>query len=71
MEERTIDSQSLQIWIDGLADVMQYLTLTDNQGHDKECAQSCFTVAGVRELLQSVAESKKLTVTDKIQTHCQ
>ena len=39
MEERTIDSQSLQIWIDGLADVMQYLTLTDNQGHDKECAQ--------------------------------
>ncbi len=64
MEERTIDSQSLQIWIDGLADVMQYLTLTDNQGHDKECAQSCFTVAGVRELLQSVAESKKLTVTD-------
>ena len=64
MEERTIDSQSLQIWIDGLADVMQYLALTDNQGHDKECAQSCFTVAGVRELLQSVAESKKLTVTD-------
>ena len=64
MEERTIDSQSLQIWIDGLADVMQYLTLTDNQGHDKECAQSCFTVAGVRELLQSVAESKKLTVRD-------
>lgn len=64
MEERTIDSQGLQIWIDGLADVMQYLTLTDNQGHDKECAQSCFTVAGVRELLQSVAESKKLTVTD-------
>ena len=64
MEERTIDSQSLQIWIDGLADVMQYLTLTDNQGHDKECAQSCFTVAGVRELLQSVAESKELTVTD-------
>ena len=64
MEERTIDSQSLQIWIDGLADVMQYITLTDNQGHDKECAQSCFTVAGVRELLQSVAESKKLTVTD-------
>ena len=64
MEERTIDSQSLQIWIDGLADVMQYLTLTDNQGHNKECAQSCFTVAGVRELLQSVAESKKLTVTD-------
>lgn len=64
MEERTIDSQSLQIWIDGLADVMQYLTLTDNQGHDKECAQSCFTVAGVRELLQSVGESKKLTVTD-------
>ena len=64
MEERTIDSQSLQIWIDGLADVMQYLTLTDNQGHDKECAQSCFTVAGVRELLQSVAESKKLTVID-------
>lgn len=61
MEERTIDSQSLQIWIDGLADVMQYLILTDNQGHDKECAQSCFTVAGVRELLQSV---KKLTVTD-------
>ena len=64
MEERNIDSQSLQIWIDGLADVMQYLTLTDNQGHDKECSQSCFTVAGVRELLQSVAESKKLTVTD-------
>lgn len=64
MEERTIDSQSLQIWIDGLADVMQYLTLTDNQGHDKECAQSCFTVAGVRELLQSVAESKELKVTD-------
>lgn len=64
MEESTIDSQGLQIWIDGLADVMQYLTLTDNQGHDKECAQSCFTVAGVRELLQSVAESKKLTVTD-------
>lgn len=64
MEERTIDSQGLQIWIDGLADVMQYLTLTDNQGHDKECAQSCFTVAGVRELLQSVAESKELTVTD-------
>ncbi len=64
MEEITIDSQGLQIWIDGLADVMQYLTLTDNQGHDKECAQSCFTVAGVRELLQSVAESKKLTVTD-------
>lgn len=64
MEERTIDSQGLQIWIDGLADVMQYLTITDNQGHDKECAQSCFTVAGVRELLQSVAESKELTVTD-------
>lgn len=64
MEEITIDSQGLQIWIDGLADVMQYLTLTDNQGHDKECAQSCFTVAGVRELLQSIAESKKLTVTD-------
>ena len=64
MEEITIDSQGLQIWIDGLADVMQYLTLTDNQGHDKECAQSCFTVAGVRELLQSVAESKKLTVRD-------
>lgn len=64
MEEITIDSQGLQIWIDGLADVMQYLTLTDNQGHDKECAQSCFNVAGVRELLQSVAESKELTVTD-------
>ena len=58
MEERTIDSQSLQIWIDGLADVMQYLTLTDNQGHDKECAQSCFTVAGVRELLQSISRQK-------------
>ena len=63
MEEITIDSQGLQIWIDGLADVMQYLTLIDPQGHDKECAQSCFTVACVREQLQSVAESKKLTVT--------
>lgn len=50
------DKQTLQIWIDGLADTLQYLTLTDNQGHDKECAQSCFTVAGVRELLQGLAE---------------
>ena len=51
-----INKQTLQIWIDGLADVLQYLTLTDNQGHDKECAQSCFTVAGVREMLQGLAE---------------
>lgn len=50
------DKQTLQIWIDGLADTLQYLTLTDNQGHDKECAQSCFTVAGVRELLQTLLE---------------
>lgn len=51
-----INKQTLQIWIDGLADVLQYLTLTDNQDNDKQCAQSCFTVAGVRELLQGLAE---------------
>lgn len=53
------DKHIINVWIDGLADVLQYLTLTDNQGHDKECAQSCFTVAGVRELLQGLAIDKK------------
>lgn len=58
-KEKILDEQSLQIWIDGLADVLQYLTLTDNQGHKEECTQSCFTVAGVRELLQFLLASIK------------
>lgn len=56
MENNNIDKETIKIWVDGLADVMQYLILTDSQGHDKECAQSCFTVAGVRDLLQSFIE---------------
>ncbi len=56
MENNNIDKEGIKIWVDGLADVMQYLILTDSQGHDKECAQSCFTVAGVRELLQGLLE---------------
>ena len=54
--EVQLEEQALKIWIDGLADVMQYLILTDSLSHDKECAQSCFTVAGVRDLLQSFEE---------------
>lgn len=54
------DKETLQIWIDGLADVLQYLTLTDNQRHDDECQQSCFTVAGVREFLQTLLAKKNL-----------
>lgn len=56
MENNNIDKEGIKIWVDGLADVMQYLILTDSQGHDKECAQSCFTVACVRDLLQSFIE---------------
>lgn len=44
--------QTLQIWIDGLADALQYLTLTDSDGHNEERDQACFTVAIVREMLQ-------------------
>jgi hypothetical protein len=50
------DKETLQIWIDGLADALQYLTLTDNQGHNEERDQACFTVAIVREMLQGLAE---------------
>ena len=46
------DKQTLQIWIDGLADVLQYLALTDSQGYNEERDRACFTVAGVREMLQ-------------------
>ena len=60
MEEKTnIEDQTIQIWIDGLADVLQYLTLTDSQGHNEERDQACLTVAGVCELLQSQLEEKK------------
>ena len=48
------DKQNLQIWIDGLADVLQYLTLTDSQGYNEERYQACFTVAIVREMLQGL-----------------
>ena len=44
---------------DCLTDVMQYLTLTDSQGHDKECRQSCYTIAGVRDLLQTLQGKSK------------
>lgn len=57
--ELLIEEQNLEIWIEGLADTLQYLTLTDNQGHDEECRQACFTVAGVRELLQTQLEKRK------------
>ena len=55
-----LEEQTLQIWIDGLADVLQYITLTDNQGHDDECQKSCFTVAGVREFLQTLLMKKDI-----------
>ena len=58
-KEDLLSEQTLEIWIEGLADTLQYLTLTDNQGHDEECHQACFTVAGVRELLQTLLEERK------------
>lgn len=51
------DKQTLQIWIDGLADTLQYLILTDSQGHEEECRNVCTTVAGVRELMQDILEA--------------
>lgn len=58
-KEDLLAEQTLEIWIEGLADTLQYLTLTDNQGHNEECRQSCFTVAGVREFLQTLLEERK------------
>ena len=54
MENNNIDKQEIEIMIEGLSNVMQYLILTDR--HDKECNQSCFTVALVRSFMQSLIE---------------
>lgn len=59
------DKETLQIWIDGLADVLQCITLTDNQGHDDEWQQSCFIVAFVREFLQTLLKKDIGLVTEQ------
>ena len=32
-----LEEQTLQIWIDGLADALKYITLTDSQGAKIAC----------------------------------
>lgn len=53
-----IDEEIIDIWIESLGDALQYLILTDTQGHDEECRDACMTVACVREFLKT--EVKKI-----------
>jgi hypothetical protein len=69
--DKLIEEQNIEIWIEGLADTLQYLTLTDTQGHDEECRNACMTVACVRELLQTMLEERKACYTNIKDSECE
>ena len=45
---------AVQSWIDGLAETLQYIALSDDCGYDDERKDAIFQVAGARELLQNL-----------------
>lgn len=46
--------QIFNVWIEGLAETMQYIALADSCGYEDEKKDAIFQVAGTREFLQQL-----------------
>ena len=51
--------EDISVWIEGLAETMQYLVLADSCGYEDEKKNAIFQVAGTREILQKIYNSLK------------
>jgi len=45
---------TINVWIEGLAETMQYIALADSCGYEDEKKDAIFQVAGTREFLQKL-----------------
>ena len=48
------DKHIITIWIEGLAETLQYIALADSCGYEDEKKDAIFQVAGTREFLQKL-----------------
>lgn len=51
------DIHTINVWIEGLAETMQYIALADSCGYEDEKKDAIFQVAGTREMLQKIRKS--------------